>query len=161
MEKALIASLDAINKLRALDEKGHQMNVFGEENGEFIFVSAWRDIENVSEEHRNICFDAEGQKEAEGRGFGPAGNAVDIIAKIMGVDENVARNYLADPKYFEQLRKAVENNINGWAWLKTDSNTRKTGSAFVGSDRDGSDNNFALAHFAYGSFRAALRVKKA
>ena len=154
VEKALKKSPDAINKLRALDEKGHQMNVFGEENGEFIFVSAWTDVENVSEEHRNICFDADGQKKAEGRGEKPRGNAVDIIAKIMSVDEDVARNYLADPKYFEQL-----SIIKGWAWLKTDSDTRKTYVAFGGLI-NGIREYRADPHDDNGSFCAALRVKK-
>jgi len=159
VEKALKKYPDTINKLRAFDEKGHQMNVFGEENGEFIFASAWRDYENVSEDHRNICFDAEGQKQAEGLGFKPTGNAVDIIAKIMGVQEDVARDYLADPKYYEQLREAVENNMKGWAWMKTDAYTRKTGSAFDG-DYTGVGKNRADSRDVNGSFCAALRVKK-
>ncbi len=160
VEKSLIASPDAINKLKALDEKGHQMNVFGEENGKFIFVSAWTDYENVSDEHRNICFDAEGQTLAKSQGEAPTGNAVDIIAKIMGVKEDVARNFLAESRYHEQLMEVVENNLNGWAWLKTDVITRKAGFAFD-SYFNGLNQNFASSSNDDGSFRAALRVKKA
>jgi hypothetical protein len=157
VKKALLAAPEMIDKLAALDEKGHEMNVLGLENGEFVIASAWTDFEKVAEDHRNICFDAEGQKIAEERGYNPNGNAVDIIAKIMGVKEDEARDYLADEKFYEKLRKLVV--LNGWAWLKTDAATRKFGVAFngyVGIYRGDVDD-----HNVNGSFRVALRVKKA
>jgi hypothetical protein len=150
VEKALLADPEAMKKLQALNAKGHKMNVFGEENGEFIFVSAWDKDEQVSPEHLNITYDLEGQKLAEKQGDKPNGNAVDI-ATAMGVD-------LADPNFHEQLRKAIE--VNDWAWLKTDAATRKTGRAFDG-DLYGFYKYNASNHIASGSFRAALRVKKA
>jgi hypothetical protein len=126
------------------------MNVFGEENGEFVFVSAWSNYREVSEDHRNITYDLEGQRLAEEQGSPPTGNAVDI-AKSMGVD-------LADPKFHEQLWNCV--SVNGRAWLKTDDATRKTtGDAFCGRGH-GYDPRSASSHIAYCSFRAALRVKK-
>ena len=55
VEKSLIAAPDAINKLRALDEKGHQMNVFRAKNkGEIQFRSAQTDVMKIAEEHRTI-----------------------------------------------------------------------------------------------------------
>lgn len=158
VEKALRADVESMAKLYALDEKGHKMNVFGEENGEFVFASAWNDYEKVAEDHRNICFDPEGQKLAEKHGYEPKGNAVSIIAAIMGVKEDEARDYLADPKFHEQLRKAVK--VNGWAWLKTDAATRKSGDAFDGY-YNGIYKDNADSYNDVSSFRASLRVKKA
>jgi hypothetical protein len=157
VEKALLAAPETLNKLAVFDEKGHEMNVFGEENGEFIIASAWTDVEKVAEDHRNICFDAEGQTIAEERGEKPNGNAVDIIARIMGVKEDEARDYLADEKFYEKLRKLVV--LNGWAWLKTDAATRKFNGAFVGV-LNGIFRGGASNRDDRGSFRVALRVKK-
>jgi len=138
---------EQLRKLQTLDEKGHNMNVFGEENGEFIFVSAWRDYKKVSPDHRNIAYDLEGQELAKQYGYNPHGNAVDII-KSIGAD-------LADPKFHEQLRREIA--VNGWAWLKTDAATRKTGDAFDGFN-DGTTRHAAYFCYADSSFRAALRV---
>lgn len=149
VEKSLKADPEAMKKLQALDEKGHKMNVFGEEKREFIFASGWSDCNEVSEDHRNITYDLEGQKLAEKDGYNSTGNAVDI-ASAMGVD-------LADPNFHEQLRKAIA--VNGWAWLKTDAATRKTGYAFSGRNVGVSEGS-AGHPGAVGSFRAALRVKK-
>lgn len=150
VEKSLKADSESMKKLQALDAKGHNMNVFGEENGEFVFVSGWSDYAQVSADHRNIAYDLEGQKLAETNGFKPTGNAVDI-ATLIGVD-------LADTKFHEALRKAIA--VNGWAWLKTDAATRTTGFAFFGLNV-GVYRSSAHRYDAAGSFRAALRVKKA
>jgi len=150
VEKSLKADPESMAKLQALDAKGHAMNVFGEESGEFIFASAWDNYEKVSLDHRNIAYDLEGQKLAEKNGYKPNGNAVDI-AKAMGV-------VLADPNLHEQLRKAIA--VNGGAWLKTDAATRKNGYALDGNST-GIYVSYALNHPDNGSFRAALRVKKA
>lgn len=150
VEKSLKAHPDAMLKLHALDEKGHAMNVFGEENGELIFVSGWNHYEKVSEDHRDIVFDKDAQDYLAKHYPNEIcnGNAVDI-AMALGVD-------LADPNFHEKLRKAID--VNGWAWLKTDAATRKTGFAFDG----GYGVYRALASGPYDdrSFRAALRVKK-
>lgn len=151
VEKSLKADPESMRKLQALDEKGHSMNVFGEENGEFIFASAWNNFEQVSVDHRNIVFDKKAQDYLK-RNFPNEmcnGNATDI-AKALGVD-------LADPKAHEQLISAIQ--VNGWAWLKTDEAKRKLGSAFCG----GSPGVYGADAYLYGegsSFRAALRVKK-
>lgn len=158
IENSLKADPEAMRKLQALDEKGHAMNVFGEENGEFIFASAWDNYSKVSADHRNITYDLEGQILAESLGYTPTGNAVSIIAAIMGVKEDEAERYLADPALHEQLRKVI--GVNGFAWLKTDAATRKTGRAFHGDGR-GCYRYYANNYFGYGSFRAALRVKRA
>ncbi|MDP2642407.1 MAG: DUF4256 domain-containing protein [Candidatus Peregrinibacteria bacterium] len=150
VEKSLKADPEQLRKLQTLDEKGHDMNVFGEENGEFVFASGWSDYNKVSSDHRNIAYDLEGQKLAESQGYKPTGNAVDI-AVSMGAD-------VADPKFHEQLRREVA--VNGWAWLKTDATTRKAGLAFHGYAY-GFHRFSANRHSDNGSFRAALRVKKA
>ncbi len=145
VEKALKKSPDAIDKLRALDEKGHQMNVFRAKNdGEIQFRSAQTDITKIAGEHRNIMYD---QKAETDRPQEQAnGNAVDI-ARSMGVD-------LADRELYEQLRVN-----NGWVWLETPADTRETGFALGG--RNGGLNQFnAYNHLDRGSFCAALRVKK-
>ncbi len=150
VEKSLQKDPEQLRKLQILDEKGHRMNVFAEENGEFVFVSGWSDYNTVSPEHRNIAYDLEGQKLAEKRGHKPTGNAVDII-KSIGAEE-------ADPKFHTQLIRAT--NVNGWAWLKTDAATRKSGYAFYGY-RYGISTGNAFSYGGNSSFRAALRVKKA
>ena len=51
-------------------------------------------------------------------------------------------------------------DVNGWAWLKTDAATRKSGNAFFGS-YNGINKRDAFSPDDAGSFRASLRVKKA
>jgi len=151
VEKSLKADREAMGKIYALDEKGHRMNVFGEENGELIFVSAWDNDEQVSREHRNIAFDKEAEKLlAEKYPDDQCNDNATDIAKALGVD-------LADQKFHQQLQKAVQ--ISATAWLKTDAATRKTGKALSGYG--GGINLYAAhVHNYCGSFRAALRVKK-
>lgn len=158
VERSLRADPETTAKLMVFDEKGHKMNVFGEEGDEFIFVSAWNKHQQVASDHKNIAYDTEGQKLAEQQGYKPNGNAVSIIAKIMDASEDEANNYLADPKFHEQLRRAIA--VNGWAWLKTDAATRRTGVALYGN-RNGINGGGAIPRDGDGSFRAALRVKKA
>ena len=57
VEKSLKADPEAMRKLQALDEKGHEMNVFGEKNGEIQFRSAQTDVTKIAPEHRTIMFD--------------------------------------------------------------------------------------------------------
>jgi len=151
VEKSLKADPESMRKLQVLDEKGHDMNVFGQENGEFVFASGWNNYEQVSADHRNIVFDQQAQDYLEKHY--PAerfnGNAMDIT-KELGVD-------LADTKFHQQLIRAIQ--VNGWAWLKTDEAKRAVGCAFVGYFR-GVNGDSADNHNASGSFRAALRVKK-
>lgn len=151
VEKSLRANPEAMRKLQALDAKGHRMNIFGEENGEFVFASAWDNYGQVAKDHRNVVLDKEAQ-ELLARKFPNKrcnGNAADI-AQALGVD-------LADPKFHKQLRKVIA--VNGWAWLKTNSAIRKTGYALFGN-RDGIFRRDARNLNVRGSFRAALRVKK-
>lgn len=104
VEKSLKADPEAIRKLQILDEKGHSMNVFGEEGDEFIFASAWSDYEKVAADHRNIVFDAKAQKWLTDNYPKEKcnGNASDI-AEALGVD-------LADKKFHKQLIKAIAVN---------------------------------------------------
>ena len=154
VEKSLKADSESAAKLMALDAKGHAMNVFGEEKGEFVFASGWTDYNEVAEDHRNIMFDKATQ-DKRARDFPDGtcnGNATDIVT-AMSVE-------LAEKALHEQLRKAV--GLNGWAWLKTDAATRKAGIASCGGSGGGvltcgADSNYGGS----GSFRASLRVKKA
>lgn len=119
--RALKKSPDAIDKLRALDEKGHQMNVFRAKNdGEIQFRSAQTDIAKIAEEHRNIMYDKKAQTDYPE--LRVKGNAVDI-ASSMGVE-------LADRELYEQLR--VEN---GAVFIETPADTREFsfGYVFVGN----------------------------
>lgn len=149
VERALKAAPEAMRKLYALDEKGHAMTVFGDENGELIFVSGWNNYEDVSEDHRYIVCDSEAQSYVDDDRK-CNGNAMDIV-KALGVD-------LADPEFHEKLRNTV--NINGWASLKTDSVTRKRGYVFEGNDYGFGLTRVGCHPADYRSFRAALRVKK-
>lgn len=158
VERSLKADPESMGKLQALDAQGHQMNVFGEDGDTFVFVSAWCNREHVAPGHKNIVYDREGQELVEEQGHQPNGNAVTIIAEIMGVEEEEAGKYLADPKFHEQLRGLVA--VYGWAWLKTDAATRASGLAFGGVE-DGIRRGNAGARSVRGSFRAELRVKKA
>jgi hypothetical protein len=155
VEKSLKADPESMAKLQALDAKGHKMNVFGEENGEFVFASGWNNVEEVSEDHRNVVFDKEAQEYREEKYPKKKcnGNATDIV-KALGVN-------LADPKFHEQLRKAVDVDGLAWAWLKTDASTRKSGYAVAGNKIFGIYGDHAREHDDLGSFRASLRVKKA
>lgn len=65
VERSLKADPELMSKLMAFDAKGHAMNVFGEEKGEFIFVSSWNNYVQVSADHRNLCYDPKGQRLAE------------------------------------------------------------------------------------------------
>lgn len=152
VEKSLKVDPEAMRILHALDEKGHDMNVLGEENGELIFVSGWIDYRNVSEDHRNIVFDKKAQDYlAKHYPMETCnGNAVDIV-RALGAD-------LADLNFHEQLR--ILTDANGWAWLKTDAVTRESGYAFGGINYVGFKGNDASNHGDNGSFRAELRVKK-
>jgi len=144
--RALKKSPDAIDKLRALDEKGHQMNVFRAKNdGEIQFRSAQTDARKIEKEHRTIMYDKKAQTDNPDEEAN--GSAVEI-AKSMGIE-------LADGELYEQLR--VEN---GWVWLETPADNRKSGHAFSGF-YDGINEVAADCHFAYVSFCASLRVKKA
>lgn len=152
VERSLKADPGAMRRLQVLDEKGHAMNVFGEENDGFIFASGWTNVNEISEDHRNIVFDKAAQDYLKKNYPKEScnGNAADI-AEALGVD-------LADPKFHKQLIKAIA--VNGWAWLKTDDATRRGGCAFLGFT-SGFGRVGAASHYAAGSFRAALRVKKA
>ena len=158
IERSLKADPESMVKLQALDSKGHAMNVFGEENGEYIFASAWGGYEQVSADHRNIAYDPEGEELARQYRHTPNGNAVSIIVNIMGVTEEEAVNYLADPELHSQLINVI--SVKGWTWLKTDHVARKDTSNANYGNNDGVHRNLARHLNDYGSFRAALRVKK-
>jgi len=149
VERSLLADTESMEKLQALDAKGHKMNVFGEEDGSFIFVSSWDDYNEVAADHRNIAYDAEGEILARQYLFHPHGNAVDI-AKANGVE-------VADPKFHNQLIGTTK--VNGWAWLKTDDTLVKDGCA-IGGDGSRIFSYQVTGHDPDGSFRALLRVKK-
>ena len=145
VERSLKADPEAVKKLRALDEKGHAMNVFGERNGETIFRSAQTDVTKIAAEHRTIMYD--NQAQTGHPKFRTNGNA-EQLAGALGVE-------VADRELYEKFRV-----VKGWVWLKTDANTRDTGRAFSGN-YGGVYRNYAYDRDDAGSFCAALRVKKA
>lgn len=149
VERSLQKDTESLRKLKAFDDNGHSMNVFGEKNGEFIFVSGWRDYNKVSPQHRNVPYDLEGQKLAEGLGRKPTGNALDIAASM---DAS-----LSDRKFHRQLGRAIA--VNGWAWLKTASGVRETGGA-IGGSVYGIHKRGAFSCSDFNSFRVEIRVKK-
>jgi hypothetical protein len=172
VERSLLADKEAIREFGALNAKGHRMTVFGLNNGEFIFASAWTDVEKVAVDHRNIVFDPEA--EAWLAEHFPAekcnnGSAIAKIMEIMGVEEVAARNYLARGELHKQLIEEI--GANGWAYLQTDDATRNNGRnnhnprdehpglALYGRysvvDKNSADN-----HNDGGSFRAARGVLK-
>lgn len=158
VKKCLEADTELVRNLMAFDAKGHRMNVFGEEGDEFIFASAWNEYSEVSPDHRNISFDTEGERFAKKLGWNPSGNAVKIIADIIGVKEKEAAQYLADPALHMQLLKVIA--VNGVAYLKTDAATRAAGGALIGRGY-GFSRVYAHYYNDSGSFRAVLRGKKA
>ena len=152
VQAALFNDLETLGKIKALDAKGHEMNVMEEDNGEFVFVSCWTDYNQVSPDHKNIVFDRVAQDRVAIRYPQEScnGNAVEIV-NAMGAE-------LADEKYHNQLRGVTD--VNGWAWLKTDQATRKAGSARFG-DLVGVGSYDANNHYVNGAFRSELRVKEA
>ena len=160
VEKSLRADPVAMKKLFELDKMGHEMNVFGEENGEYIFASGWRDeakIMRINEQyfHDNgeFAYDQEyseyAWKNLYNYRLGRVPNAVSLT-RSLGVD-------MADSSLHEKLRKAVP--IKGRAWLKTDPALRKEGIILMGYG-DGiyeyDANNFVME---FCPFRVAMRVK--
>lgn len=142
--KTLKANPDAEGKLKTLDENGFEMNVFGEKNGEIVFRTAQTDVTQIAAKYRTIMYDQKAQTDYPE--YQVNGNAEEIAAS-MGVE-------LADRELYEQFRIQ-----NGWVWLKTDAATRKAGYAFDGLNL-GVFQYYANDHNVYGSFCAALRVKK-
>jgi len=101
VEKSLKKDPEAMRKLQALDEKGHEMNIFRSENdGEIQFRTAQRDVTKIAAKYRTIMYDT--KAETDYPKYRANGNAVDI-AKSMGVE-------LADKKLYEQL-----DTVPNWA----------------------------------------------
>lgn len=145
VEKSLKADPESMKKLMALDEKGHEMNVFGEKNGEIQFRSAQTDVTKIAAEHRTIMYDKKAQTDYPD--YRTNGNAENIV-KSMGIE-------LADSELYQRF--IIEK---GWVWLKTDVDTRKPGNAFYGYN-NGVYKCYADFRSDDGSFCASLRVKKA
>ena len=75
-------------------------------------------------------------------------NAIDLAASL-GCE-------LADPELYEQLRVQ-----NGWVWLKTDAQTRKSGRALFGYRYGVSFYEDPYNYYDTGALCPSLRVKKA
>ena len=146
VKKALRANPEAIKKLIKLDAAGFEMNVFRSSiPDEIVFRAAQLDVTKIDSRYRTIMADKQSQLEYPE--YKVNGNAEEISGNL-GVE-------LADGDLYEQLRVQ-----NGWVWLKTDAETRKSGVAFYGSNVGISTLN-AYYHDDYGSICASLRVKKA
>ncbi len=153
VERSLRASPKAMWSLFQLDEKGHEVNILGEDHHDFIFGTASLE---APAGHRNIVYDREAQDLVikKDPSIKCAGNAVDI-AKALGVD-------LMDKDQYHYLRSKLKIKINQktWNWLKTDVTTRKSGDSFCGNGYGVFKRN-ADDHVHFGGFRGALRVTKA
>lgn len=109
--------------INEMERTGGEPDVVGfdTQTGEYI----WNDCSAESPSgRRNICYDQAGQKEAERRGYSPAGNAVDL-AEQMGIRINDETEYRA-------LQKLGKFDWNTWSWLETPVATRENGRALVG-----------------------------
>lgn len=148
VERSLDANPEFKAKIIKLDFKGHKMNVFGERNGELIFVSGWDDVRRVSFDHRNVVYDKSAQADKDA--YGSSGNAVDIAESLGG--------NLAYPEFNRYLTESGVK-ILGWAYFRTHEITRKDKRASVGDAR-GINDIPATTHSNNGSFRVELRLKK-
>jgi hypothetical protein len=150
VKRSLLLDPKSMEIFMFLDSFGHEMNVFGEEDGTFIFVSAWLDFKNVSPEHRWLIYDSLAKNEKEDY-LNPLcrGDATSIVHQL-GVS-------LAYAKYHLKLIELYL--VRGRAWLHTSRSDRIKGNANIGNV----DSVFQVSPdvcFDFGSFRAMGFVKR-
>lgn len=153
-----MANPEEMEKLMTLNEKGHAINVFGEEEtlgGMYIlFGSGWTHWQNVSEDHRNIVFNRAAQKHLQ---------KIDPENKCIGNAYDITRNLGVDLARW-QIHNAVFHlvPIEGDAWIATDIETLKKGYATYMFDHAPPQGTEIPTHTysAFMSFRAELLVKK-
>jgi len=150
------ASPEKLWSLNEMERTGGEPDVVGfvEETGEYEF---WDFSKDSPEGRRNVCYDREGQEEAERRGESLAGNVVDITAAMsLGgiLNEDQTRN---------KLQKLGEFDRNTYSWIDTPAHKRKQGVALF-AGRGGRDNVVYVDEHNpswitnRGAFRGWLRV---
>lgn len=115
VKAALEKDAEALEKLDILNENGHDMTVFEEKDGEYVFASAWKSILQISKEHQVVSF----------------GGSVDKYISTFGAPTYCDKNKpsakkilkslkaeLLTPELYEKFRK-VSNGVYGASWLKT------------------------------------------
>ena len=149
LEEAFAQKLWSLNEM---ERTGGEPDVtgFDEATGEYIFFDCSKES---PQGRRNICYDREGQNEAEKKGQKPNGNAVDMAA-AMGIE-------LLTEEQYRFLQNLGEFDQKSWMWLKTPFDIRKTGCALYGyrvDDVVGVAQDRAYIRDDFKAFRGSLRV---
>jgi hypothetical protein len=152
VQAKLEASLEKMWSLNEMERTGGEPDVVRYDNktDEYIFNDC--SAESPSG-RRNICYDREGQEEAEKDGFKPDGNAIDM-AKKMGIR-------ILSEKEYRELQKLGDFDVNSETWIDTPADIRKFGVALGGYRYNGEvrvDQTAADDHRDDGAFRGSLRV---
>ena len=152
VQAKLEANPEKLWSLNEMERTGGEPDVVGfdQKTGEFIFYDCSAETPSG---RRKVCYDREGQVQAEKKGSPVEGNAVDMAA-AMGVE------VLSEEQYFE-LQKLGKFDAKTSSWIKTSSDIRELGGAISGEFRFGRVfiyANGAESYFASRGFRGALRV---
>ncbi|NDJ54608.1 MAG: DUF4256 domain-containing protein [Chloroflexi bacterium] len=138
--------------IHAMESTGGEPDVIGfdTETGEFIFCDC---AKQSPKGRRSICYDGPAQKEREGKGVFPGGNAVDLAA-AMGIE-------LLDEAQYRQLQALGDFDTTTSSWIKTPPAIRDLGGALFGDRRYDHVffyHNGAPSFYSARGFRGTLRV---
>lgn len=148
----LEARPEKLASLNAMESTGGEPDVVGydKKTGEYIFYDCSAE---TPDGRKNICYDAEGQREREKKGVHPAGNAVDIAAD-MGIE-------LLTEAQYRELQELGEFDTRTSSWIKTLPEIRELGGALFADRRYDHVfvyHNSAPTFYSSRGFRGALRV---
>lgn len=148
----LEARPEKLASLNAMESTGGEPDVVGydKKTGEYIFYDCSAE---TPDGRKNICYDAEGQREREKKGVHPAGNAVDIAAD-MGIE-------LLTEEQYRELQELGEFDTRTSSWIKTLPEIRELGGALFADRRYDHVfvyHNSAPTFYSSRGFRGALRV---
>jgi hypothetical protein len=149
------AAPEKLWSLNEMERTGGEPDVVGivGETGEVEF---WDCSKESPEGRRNVCYDVQGQEEAERHGYKPKGNAIDMAKEDMGLGG------ILNEEQIKKLGKLVKGLLSGsWSWVDTPEKRREKGVArravrdydvvyAVGNDPD--------RHRGCGGFHGWLRV---
>lgn len=148
----LEARPEKLASLNAMESTGGEPDVVGydKKTGEYIFYDCSAE---TPDGRKNICYDAEGQREREKKGVHPAGNAVDIAAD-MGIE-------LLTEEQYRELQELGEFDTRTSSWINTPPEIRELGGALFADRRYDHVfvyHNSAPTFYSSRGFRGALRV---
>lgn len=148
----LEARPEKLASLNAMESTGGEPDVVGydKKTGEYIFYDCSAE---TPDGRKNICYDAEGQREREKKGVHPAGNAVDIAAD-MGIE-------LLTEAQYRELQELGEFDTRTSSWINTPPEIRELGGALFADRRYDHVfvyHNSAPTFYSSRGFRGALRV---